>query len=91
MIIANNSYYMGVFTLPLRKDSHYGSTLDYLGLTANATRRTSVTVFPTISGSNFKQETVLAVHASTATKATSLSIPIRATYGIRGWDIPKSR
>ena len=78
MLIANNSYLdMGAFTVPLRKGSNR-SILDYLDLTTDATSRTPETDFRTISGSNFKPETVLAVHASTATKATSLSTPVRA-------------
>ena len=78
MIIANNSYLdMGAFTVPLRKDSQC-STLHHLDLTTGATSRTPETAFPTISGSSFKPETVLAVHASTATKATSLPTPVPA-------------
>ena len=91
MIIAKNSFYMGVCTVRLRKDSHYCSTLDHLDLTTAATSRTPVTVFPTISGSNFKQETVLAVHASTATKATSLSIPVRANIWRKRLGHPKGQ
>ena len=78
MIIAKNSYLdVGVFTVPLRKDSHC-STLDHLDPTTDAISRTSETAFPTISGSNFKLETILVVHAATGTKATSLSTPVRA-------------
>ena len=81
MIIAKNSYSdMGAFSVPLRKDSHC-STLHHLDLTTDATSRTPETAFPTISGSSFKPETVLAVHASTATKATSLPTPVPANIG----------
>ena len=77
MIIANNSYLdMGAFTAPLRKVSHC-STLDHLDLTTHATSRTPDPAFPTISGGNFKPETAPAIHASIATKATSLSISVR--------------
>ena len=69
-IIAKNLHLdMGAFIVPLRKESHC-SNLDNLDLTTEATSRTPGTAFPTIFGSNFKPETVLAVHASTATKAT---------------------
>ena len=78
MLIANNSYLdMGAFTVPLRKDS-YCSTLDHPDLTADAASRTPETPFPTIPGSNLKPETILAVHASTATKVTYLSTPVPA-------------
>ena len=71
MIIATKSYLdMGAFALPPRKDSHC-SSLYNLDLTTGATSRTPETAFLTISGKNFKLETVLAVHASSATKATS--------------------
>ena len=72
MIIAMQSYLdMGAFAIPLRKDSHCPS-LYQLDLTTGATSRTPETAFPTISGKNFKPETVLAVHATTTPKATSL-------------------
>ena len=78
MIIAKNSYLdMGAFTLPLRKDSHC-SILDNLDLITDTTSRTPETAFPTISRSNFKPETFLAVHAPTATQATSLPAPVPA-------------
>ena len=80
MIIATKSYLdMGAFAipLPLRKDSHC-SSLHHLDLTTGATSRTPETAFPTISGKNFKPETVLAVHAATATKDTSLPTPVPA-------------
>ena len=78
MIIASNSCLdMGAFTVPLRKDNHC-STLDHLDLTTGATRRTPETSFPTISDSSFKAETVLVVHASTATKSSSLPTPVPA-------------
>ena len=68
---------MGSFTAPLRKGSHC-STLDHLDLTTDATSRSSETAFPTVSGSNFKTDSVLAVHASAATRFTPLSTPVRA-------------
>ena len=78
MIIATNSYLdMGAFAVPLRKHSHC-SSLHHLDLTTEATSRTPDTAFPTISGSNFKPETVLAVHVSTTIKATSLTTPVPA-------------
>ena len=72
MIIATKSYLdMGAFAIPLRKDSNC-SSLYHLDLTTCATSRTHETAFPNISGKNFKPKTVLAVHASTTPKATSL-------------------
>ena len=83
MIIATQSYLdMGAFTVPLREDSHC-SSLHHLDLTTGATSRYLRQRFPTISGSNFKPETVLAVHASTATEASSthqLLLELRPVY-----------
>ena len=82
MIIATQSYLdMGAFAIPLRNDSHC-SSLHHLDLTTKATSRKPETAFPTISGSNFKPETVLAVHALTTTKAMSLPTPVPATSSI---------
>ena len=64
------------------KDSHC-SSLQHLDLTTGATSGTPDSAFPTISGSNFEPETVLAVHASTATEATSLPTPVSASIGHR--------
>ena len=78
MIIAMKSYlYMGAFAIPLRKNSHC-SSLHHLDLIIGATSRTPETAFPTISRNNFNPETVLVVHASTATEATSLPTPVPA-------------
>ena len=82
MIIATNSYLdMVAFTVPLRKDSHC-SSLHHLDLTTGATSRTPKIAFLTISGESFKPETVLAVHASTTHKATSLTkiVPTNIWY-----------
>ena len=63
MIIATNSHLdMNAFAIPLRKDSHC-SSLHHLDLTTGATSLTPETAFPTVSGTTFKPETVLAVHA----------------------------
>ena len=78
MIIDKHSYLeMGACTVPLRKDSHC-SSMDYLDLTTDAISRTPEAAFRDISGSNFKPETVLDVHASNAIKATSLTISVPA-------------
>ena len=78
MVIVMKLYlHMGAFAIPLRRDSHC-SSLHHLDLTTGATSRTPETAFPTISGKNFKPETVLVVNVSTATKATSLPAPVPA-------------
>ena len=83
VIIATKSYLlMGAFAIPVRKDNHC-SSLHHLDLITGATSRTPETAFPTISGKNFKPETVLAVHASTATKATSRPKTVPAKIGHR--------
>ena len=84
MIIAAKSYLdMGAFAIPLHKDSRC-SSLHHLDLITGATSRTPATAFPTISGKNFKPETILAVHASTTPKATSLPITVPANIFLLG-------
>ena len=91
MIIATNSYLdMGAFAVPLRKDSHC-SSLHHLDPTTKATSRTPETALPTISGSNFKPETALAVHASTTTKYTSLPSPVPANIWHKRLDNPNGQ
>ena len=91
IIIANNSCLgMCELTVPLRK-GNLCSTQDHLDLATDAPSRTPETAFLTISGSSFKPKTVLAVHTSTANKATSLSTPAPANSGIRSWVIPMGR
>ena len=89
MIIATKSnLHMGAFAIPLRKDSHC-SSLHHLDRTTGANSRTPEAAFPTISGKNFKPETVLAVNASTATEATSPPKTIPAIIGHRRLGHPK--
>ena len=70
MVNAKHSYLdLCDFTAPLRKNSHC-STLDHLDLTTAATQATE-TASPTVSGNNFKPETVMAAQvAPTALSAT---------------------
>ena len=81
---------MGAIAIPLRKDSHC-SSLRHLDLTTGATSRTPETAFPTISGKNFQSETVLAVHASTATEATSPPKTVPANIGHRRLSHPNGQ
>ena len=80
-IIAGNSYLdMVAFNLPLCEGSPC-SSLHHLHLITGATSRTPEAAFPTFSGSSFIPEAVLAVHASTATEATSLPTPAPVNIG----------
>ena len=91
MIIATKSYLgMGAFAIPLRKDSHC-TPLYHVDLTTRATSRTPETAFPTISGKTFKPETVLAVHASTTPKATSLPKTVPANIWHERLDHPNGQ
>ena len=61
---------MSYFTGPVRPDS-YCSTLDQLDLTTEAASKASESRFPTISGINLKEPTVLAARVyTTALSAT---------------------
>ena len=91
MIIAANLYLdMGASTVPLHKDCHC-SSLHHLNLTTGATSRSPETAFPTISGSNFKPETAVAVISPTATEATSLSTPVPGNVGHRSLSHPNGQ
>ena len=91
MIVATESYlHMGAFAIPLRNDGHC-SSLHRCDPTTGATSLKPESAFPTISGKNIQPETVLAVHASTTLKATSLPKPFQLTSGIGCWVIPMGR